>query len=594
MDNTSSGEFQRVFTWRWRSPENQTIFDLSVDELERLWSRTRDDLRTELDADRDLARPRPQLDLPYPEREREGPGGRTHREPPQLELLVACTPRQRTRCEEIKTEGFESASPEELAQRLHWLFTHRGRPKGLSPLDYGAQRELTVARSLTWGFFTKSRETPGFPVQWRARFGDAAAILGLLLWARRLGRSGVTLSGPQGCSVLDCGIATWWRYLKTLEKSGYLIRLRRWKPGKGGRPVASAANWYGFGPRALAELAKIEGKLEPQAATLRAFQRCRRARRRTEGRRRGVDLLPGYRFPSLVDYVSQAVHGWQAAEQVDARRWADFQVGTPPSDYTTASRPVFIFELGGDDVQQLRRLDDLDDLDQDVAVGTLVPGVCSGGSPDRTGEVGVDRHPVGRNDAPPGGLTDRPVEQALELLTDRHNIAAAHESKHAGHGGEGHRVCEVSLRERQSRVGGHAVDVARARPPITRPGEKAFAERRANSRPGAVGVVSGRNSRDLRSTIPISPRIGSPEEGEMSLRTGPSASQTRPPPPPPKPATGPAAAQGPPREAISAKDTGHSHAIEPPEVEAALIARHPYLAKMPVSIRAIWLARLLQ
>ena len=139
---------------------------------------------------------------------------------------------------------------------------------------------------------------------------------------------------------------------------------------------------------------------------------------------------------------------------------------------------------------------------------------------------------------------------------------------------------------------GHAGSVARRSPPITRPGEKAFADRCANARPGAIGVVSGRDSRDRRSTIPISPRIGSPEEGEMSLRTGPQASQTSPPPPPPTAATGPAAGRGPPRETISAKDTGQSHAIEPPETEAALLARHPYLAKMPASIRAIWLARL--
>ncbi len=541
MDSTSPGLLQRVFTWRWTAPEDQETFELDFAELERVWNEQRDDLRAELDADRDLEGPTPQLDMPYPGLGQRG--GRyvddreDVRKPPQLELLERCCPPSPTRLE-LET-GFEAASPLRLAERIHWAFWHRGRPTGLSPADYAAQKELTVARSLTWSFFENCREMPGVPVPWREKFGDAAQVLGFLLWARRLGRWGMTLSGPQGCAVLDIGIATWWRYVQKLERAGYLIRLRRWKPGKVA-PVALAANWYALGPRALDDLAALE---DPKPVMRRARQRVRRQHRRAEGRRRGLDLLPGYSYPDVRTFARLSIAAWQAARVRDVKRWEDFQAGIPPIDFTTAARPSFVF-LVDEDVQQLRPLASVDGPELEL-VDALDDLPCDLGS-----AAGAD-----------DGLEEEVVHVAAvdvrEIATEAAfaDVREDDAEPDARRAGPLQRLADLpenplDLRRRRLRRVRHAHGgcVAPNGAPIIGPGRKSFEARCANSQPGGVGAVTGRDSRASVSAIPISPRIGVPEGEGKEFKDWPQASGARPPKPPPEHGSPPATASGPPGE----------------------------------------------
>lgn len=545
VDTTTDGLFQRVFTWRWTAPDNQQVFELDFAELERVWTEQREALRDELDADHDLEGPSPpQLDIPYPGLGQRG--GRyvdkndKVRQPPQLELLARCAPPQLTRIEALET-GFEDVSSEELARRLHFVFQHRGRPKGLSPADYGAQREWTVARSLTWSFFESCSEIPGVPVAWREMFGDAAQVLALALWARRLGRVGFTLSGPQGCTVLDTSIASWWRWVQTLERAGYLIRLRRWKPGKVG-PVASTSNWYGLGPKALADLERLA---DPKPVMRRGRQRLRRQHRRAEGRRRGLDLLPGYKFPSLAAFVGLTLSAYQAAQTRDAQRWADFQAGIPPSDFTTASAPTFIIPL--EELDQLRRLGSIVDAEPAEAVELATRENFVGVLEEVIADQGVDEvlEPLaetrsdGREVAPVRGL----VIGAEEQVTGQLEPGLARRT-----------------RERR-RV--HRRGVVRPPGPITPPGQKAFEARCATSQSGGVGAVTGRDTRERSSEIPISQRIGAPERREKNLRTGPPSGASGPPQPPREPADRPATGSGPPGEPGSTAATVLSGVMDP-------------------------------
>lgn len=545
LHSTADGFLQRVFTWRWTSPDNQQTFELDVAELERVFEEQRAELRRELDLDRDLEGPCvPQLDVPYAG-EGSGPGGRGGRyvdaqgrvrQPPQLDLLARCAPPQPTRLE-LET-GFEDAPPVELARRVGYVFKHRGRPKGLSPADYGAQREFTIARSLTWSFFENCREIPGVPVVWREKFDGAARVLALLLWARRLGRHGFTLSGPEAEAVLDIGIATWWRYVKTLEKAGYLIRLRRWKPGRHG-PVALAANWYGFGPRALDELEELE---EPKPVMQRARRRVRRKHRRAEGRRRGIELLPGYSFPTLAAFVGQTIDGWRAAQKRDAERWAAFQAGIAPVDFTTARAPSFVFTLA-DDCAQLRNLAavldsepaDVVELAAPEQIGRVAEEVVGGQGVNEGQPTQAERSPESVGGSSGGGFLLGSQEQITGEL--RPGLTAR------------------TRRHRRSVV----------RPPrsITTPGNKAFAERCANSQIGGVPAVALRDRRSTPSEIPISPRIGAPERREKNLRTGPEAASTSPPRLEREPGLRSPTAEGPPGEAKTAADTVLSGVMDP-------------------------------
>lgn len=335
VDSTTRTEqFQRVFFWRWRAPEGQTVFTLHVPELERTYEEARAKYEEDLDRDEDLEPP-PQQTLPYPGLGQHG--GNYGREQPQLSLLVACTPPKPTRLD-VDT-GWGDASPAVLAKRLEQVASHTGRPKGLSPGDYAAQREWTIARSLSWEFFENCVELPGAPVVWRDRYGDAAQVLGFLLWARRLGRHGVTLSGPQWATVLHVGIATVWRWMRRLEQAGLLIRLHRWKPGRGKRPVALTGNWYGLGPVALATIAELEA---PQNSVKKARLRVRRLALRAQQRREGRQLLRGYAYPDQDEWVAAQLRGTERGLRRDEERWTDFQAGVAPSDFTTTHVPSFV------------------------------------------------------------------------------------------------------------------------------------------------------------------------------------------------------------------------------------------------------------
>lgn len=336
MDSTTRSEqFQRVFFWRWRAPEGQTVFTLHIPELERTYQEARAEYEEALDRDEDLEPPAAQQPLPYPGLGQHG--GNYGREQPELPLLVACSPPKPTRLD-VDT-GWGDASPVELAKRLEQVAMHTGRPKGLSPSDYAAQREWTIARSLSWEFFLNCVELPGAPVVWRDRFGDAAQVLGFLLWARRLGRHGITLSGPQWATVLKVGIATVWRWMRQLELAGMVIRMHRWKPGRGKRPVALTGNWYGFGPAALATLAELES---PQDVVKKARLRVRRCALRAKQRREGRQLLRGYAYPNQDEWLSTQLQSTERGLRRDETRWADFQAGIAPSEFTSTHVPSFV------------------------------------------------------------------------------------------------------------------------------------------------------------------------------------------------------------------------------------------------------------
>ena len=504
--------FQRVFTWRWSAPGSQAAFHLDFAELERVWDAERERHRAELDADRDLEGDALQLDVPYPMPDTpDHRGGKVDRTPPQLSLLMGVFPENATRLE-MKT-GHELDDPEKLARRLEWVFKHRGRPEGLSPDDYGAQRELTVARSLSWAFFEQCKDTPAVPVCWREKFANAAIVLGYLLWARNLGRAGVTMSAKNWAAVLPgriigkpCSIATVWRHLQFLERAGYLIRLRRWKPGLGGRPVALAKNWYGLGPRALADL---EGSTvgRPEVTVARAVARVKRRHLRAEGRRLGVDLLAGYAFPALHEFTEQILDTWTAAQAHDEARVAAWRAGEVPTDWSPiAQRPSWVFELASDELEVFDAL----------AAGDPE-------SSDRSQEAASSANATGDVHVEGDHLILEPLGPELERSPDDVGIAEVRRLLR-GANKEEHRkiVPGVTARARTSQ-GGHRGSVARHHRPIPSPGRETFAERCATSRAGAVGCVSRRDSREQPPAIPIASSDVPPQGCEKSIRTGPQA-----------------------------------------------------------------------
>lgn len=352
VSNTIGENLQRVWPFRWVSPTSQTVFQIDFAELERVHDEAREQHDQALAAE--FEPPIEQVDLPYPgigrltADGRPQRGGRIDRKPPELTLLAGCAAPHGTRLE-IPT-GYEDATDAKLAQRVIWAVNHRGRPGGLRPDDYAAQRELTVARSLTWAFFKNCVELPGAPIAWQQRFGGAATILGFLLWARRLGRSGITASGPQWAAILPgripgkgCAVSTVWAWMQLLERRGYLIRLRRYKPGRGGNPVALTANWYALGPRALADLGEVR---RPTAIIRRRRAAIRRRHLAAEGRRRGVNLLKGGSFPTVEVFAEETLAAYELAQVRDEARVDAFRRGEAPADFTVAQLPAFVIQLG--------------------------------------------------------------------------------------------------------------------------------------------------------------------------------------------------------------------------------------------------------
>lgn len=538
-------------------------------ELERVHDAARAELREELERDTDLESPLPQLALPYPGLGQRG--GRCDRKPPQLTLLVDCAAPQPTRIEELET-GWEDAPTEALAQRVLWATKHRGRPSGLSPEDYGAQREWTVARSLTWQFFQNCRELPSAPIVWRDRFGDAAVVLGFLRWARRLGRHGITLSGPQWASVLGVSVPTVWRYLQRLERAGYLIRMRRWKPGRGGLPVALAANWYGLGPQALATLAALD---EPASAVARARLKVRRKHLRAEGRRRGVPLVAGETFPPLEEYLDLALRACVLARTKDAERYTAFLAGDVPEDYTTAPLPTFVLEVGSLAESPQVELDGPDIIDvqcheapEPVELAALEVAVALAGELNHRG-LGVDQElpkvlpqELERGVGLDGQLVP-PHEQEFGHTPERRAVGAGIRARLVGPRGDSH-------------AGRHARLVARRMPfdqcPTREatPGRGAFEARAAHPSADNSDLRAGVFSRDLRSAapaIPISPRDGSPLGVLKPKRTGPQARDEAALRASPEPRQPPATAQG----LLAGSDSAGAD---------VLFAAHPHFARL--------------
>lgn len=533
MNSTPQEYFQRVFAWRFDCSDVQTSFLLDFAELERIWTQDAGELRAELDADHDIARPQPAQAELYPGLGQTG--GRYDRRPPQLTLIADAHPpaEQRTRLD-LDT-GFADATPEQLAALVGFAYLHRGRPAterhpgGLSSYDYAAQRELTVARSLTWDFFAACRELPSAPVVWREQWGDAADVLGFLLWARRLGRVGITLSGPQWATVLDVSEATVWRFMQKLERGGFLIRLRRYKPGLNGRPVALASNWYAFGPAALASLRELDA---PEAAVKRARLRVKRRHLRALGRRRGVDLLRGYQWPSRAAYAAQVCTGYLAARDRDRERWELFEQGIAPVDFTTAYRPGFVFELEPGDPLERRLVGGelVEVVDQgDVSVVEVLDAGRPAPAPDagRVAEVRLDRE---------RRIARREHRQRDARPSERRGDDRGQRREVRGRGvGLGEEVNDAAD-ARRGRVA-HGGCVAPAPGPITM---TAFFRRCADARPGGVGAVTQRES---RGEITISGRDGPPlERAERIKGLAPGARDTGPPrkaaAPPGPPATG--------------------------------------------------------
>lgn len=549
MDITSSGLFQRVFTWRWNAPKNQEAFALDFAELERVWEDERAAHRAELDADRDLEGDVAQLDVPYPglgrvdKDGRPQRGGKIDREPPQLSLLVGCCPPPEKATRLALETGYEDATSEQLAQRLDWVFKHRGRPEGLSRADYAAQRELTVARSIGWAFLEHCKDLPSIPVIWSAKFGSAALILGYLLWGRSLGRAGLTASGKNWRAVLPgrtpgepLAMSTVWAWLQRLERAGYLIRLRRWKPGINGRPVALTANWYGLGPRALADLAG--GAVDrPEVTIQRQRARVKRRHLRAEGRRRGVDLLAGYSFPTLPEYAAQVLDAWTAAQQRDEARARAWKAGIVPSDWSGAARrPSFVFDLAADELDQFERL-----------------GVVATDAAEAV-ELSAVEHPEGLSSELDCEVFD-PLEPELERGPNDDGIAEVRRLLRRAREEEDSKIQPGSTGGARTGRGGHRPGVARPRPSIPAPGRQTFEARCANARPGGTGCVSGRDSRDRPPAIPIRLMDAPPLGCETNIRNGPEAGGAAARKSRDNERDKPAQARGPLTEAVSAETT---------------------------------------
>jgi len=294
---------------------------------------------TEIEAFDHLA-PLPPLaaQVELPSSDREGPGGRTVRPPPQVDALVAIAesiahPRRWALRGDERVAALDAR---ELAERLQWVYEHRRR--GLSPWDFAIQREWTQARSVNCGWWLRSKAPATLPTICEALgrlVGNVKTrrdVLALVTQAGRCGYLGVTGSGPALAALLGCAVSTFWAAVAWLESRGLLVRMRRYKPGKGGCPVGLHDNWYGPGAELLSrrelwdqidledERLRIAGR---EAAKARA--RHRRARHRIEIRRgRALPSAPAPvgRVEWLETHLDGAARADAAADDLAARRAA--------------------------------------------------------------------------------------------------------------------------------------------------------------------------------------------------------------------------------------------------------------------------------
>lgn len=271
-------------------------------------------------------------------------GTRPEYEVPDLSAIAELPIEARAYCEHppehARVETMDSA---ELADRLNWLFLHRGR--ALSSLDRAIQREW-CARALGYGYFY-ARQQPWLPVQLVELVGGERAfkrriVFAALCQALVKRANGIHISAPEAESLWGISESTWWAVIAWLEARGLLVRLRQFKNTpkreKGQSPVQLDANWYGPGPvllqhrtRVLAAYGDKRAAEEDRAREherlieLRRFRRRARRRRdrERERRRRGETIeRPGQDAPEWLLFAASLAYEAHA-EQVLAAHAAE-------------------------------------------------------------------------------------------------------------------------------------------------------------------------------------------------------------------------------------------------------------------------------
>jgi len=249
--------------------DGQFMFPEAGHILEEIESRSRMDAYAE--ACKDTLAPGAPFENPNQEclnlaSRKKGQGGATHRPPPPVAwILGPCLGRPSTRRPGFAAPFMDiaGASDEHAAAMMQYVYRHRGRRMGMSSRDFAWQAEITVARSLGYGFFDTERALQDPPkisdIAARAILGDEETTarrryVALLCTADRMNKMGITMSGPEIANLLR-GVATStaWAVVKWAEKRGLTFRMHRYKPSKSpdGPPVKYSANWYGIGPGLL-------------------------------------------------------------------------------------------------------------------------------------------------------------------------------------------------------------------------------------------------------------------------------------------------------------------------------------------------------
>lgn len=303
-------------------------------DLREAFRRAREEHAASVDLDL-LADDEDQLPLPIFAPRRRGRGRHEHPPPPLEQLLAAVRP-----CGTRRRKGFlggvAEASDREVAERLAFIYKHRGR--GLSDLDLAYQVEWTEARALTKLFFLqrspRANYQPSVPPSIARRLprGDLVRkIVGWLIYADTCRASGITCPAPVWARTLDCSEGGWWDAWGRVERAGFGISMRTFQPREvpcercdvkilctrakrmecphcGHVQVARARgsivslddNWYGVGPK-LAELRAVylpatqlqldlhaeAGRTKASVAELRAVAEQRRQVDRDEALRQG-------------------------------------------------------------------------------------------------------------------------------------------------------------------------------------------------------------------------------------------------------------------------------------------------------------------
>ena len=271
-------------------------------------------------------------------------GTRPAYEVPDLSAIAELPIEARAYCEHppehARVETMDSA---ELAERLNWLFLHRGR--ALSSLDRAIQREW-CARALGYGYFY-ARQQPWLPVQLVELVGGERAfkrriVFAALCQALVKRANGLHISAPEAESLWGISESTWWAVIAWLEARGLLVRLRQFKNTpkreKGQSPVQLDANWYGPGPVLLQQRARVlaaygdkraaeEDRTREHERLIELRRSRRRVRRRRdrerERRRRGETIeRPGQDAPEWLLFAASLAYEAHA-EQVLAAHAAE-------------------------------------------------------------------------------------------------------------------------------------------------------------------------------------------------------------------------------------------------------------------------------